>query len=45
MDDPQVLAFYAVADRLGKSLGEVMALPEAEVLGWLAYLNHIKSKA
>jgi len=28
---------YAVAEKLGKTLSEIRALPEAEFIGWLAF--------
>lgn len=31
------MAAYSLADRLHKTLGEIMAMPVEEFLGWIAY--------
>lgn len=30
---------YAVAEKLGKTLAEIRAMPESEFTGWVAYFN------
>jgi predicted nuclease with TOPRIM domain len=37
-----LLLVYSLADRLGKSAAEIVALPADELQGWVAYLSHIK---
>lgn len=32
---------YSLADRLGKTATEVLAMPEAELQGWVAYISHV----
>lgn len=31
--------YYGLADRLNKTVGEVMAIPIAELAGWVAYIE------
>jgi hypothetical protein len=35
---------YALADRLHKTVGEILAMPVSEFVGWLAYLKITKEK-
>lgn len=37
--DPEARFLYALALRLGKSLGEVLDLPAEELRGWSIYLE------
>lgn len=39
-DAADVVAVYAIAERLGKFAYEVMEMPASEITGWVAYLNH-----
>ena len=36
---------FVLAEMLGKSLGEVRALPNAEVVEWMAYLAYRRALA
>ena len=36
---------FVLAEMLGKSLGEVRALPNAEVVEWMAYLAYRRAQA
>tara|TARA_R110002167_G_scaffold70512_3_gene199033 strand:- start:154 stop:276 length:123 start_codon:yes stop_codon:yes gene_type:complete len=33
------MAMFALGERLGKTLGEIGAIPYAELLGWIAYFE------
>ena len=39
-----LFAVYALADRLGKTVGEIMKMPESEFGGWVGYLEALKEK-
>jgi hypothetical protein len=36
---------YGLAEKLGKFVHEVMAMPHHELTGWIAYLKHQASTA
>lgn len=38
-----LVAVYALAERLGKFAHEVLEMPSAELQGWIAYLAHVAS--
>jgi len=39
-----MFCLFALADRLHKTLNEILMMPIAEFTGWLAYLNILKKK-
>ena len=39
-DGAELVAVYAIAERLGKFAHEVLAMPAEEMHGWIVYLNH-----
>lgn len=39
-DAADIIAVYAIAERLGKFASEVMEMPASEIEGWVAYLNY-----
>lgn len=39
-DAADILAVYALAEKLGKFAHEVLEMPAAEMQGWLAYYHH-----
>lgn len=39
-DAADIVAVYAIAERLGKFASEVMNMPASEIEGWCAYLDH-----
>jgi hypothetical protein len=38
-----LIAVYALAERLGKFAHEVLQMPQDELHGWTAYLAHVAS--
>lgn len=40
MSDPQTVALFSLADRMNKTIAELIELPETEILGWFAYFEH-----
>lgn len=39
-DAADVVAVYALAEKLGKFASEVMQMPASELNGWIAYLDY-----
>jgi len=39
MADAELLAVFRLADRLHKTLGEILEMPASEFFGWIAYLR------
>jgi len=39
LDQPEVRAEYALAERLHKTVQEIRALPNSEWVGWVAYFQ------
>lgn len=44
MADPEVFCYFALADRLHKTVDEILQMPMVEFTGWLAYFNLLKQK-
>ena len=45
MNDPDLFAVFALADRLKIGVNEVMAMPEPLFIGWLAYIKILNDGA